>query len=94
MAEGTIQHADRTDGIVAEISDFFVASRGVEPPDVDLDIFEMGYVDSLFALQLVTFVEQRFQFEVTADDLDLDNFRTVSRLADFVRAKRAGSRTA
>lgn len=75
--------------VVDDIREFFVETAGLpQAPGVDEDVFAAGYVDSLFALRLVTFVESRFGFEVTADDLDLDNFRTIGRIAGFVGAKR------
>ncbi|MET0236197.1 MAG: acyl carrier protein [Kibdelosporangium sp.] len=55
----------------------------------DDDYFEMGLVNSLFALELVTFVEQRFGFTVEVEDLRLEHFRTVDRLTGFVAAKTA-----
>lgn len=56
---------------------------------VDDDYFERGEAASLFALELVTFVEQHFHVTVETEDLDLDNFRTIGRTAAFVRAKQA-----
>lgn len=58
------------------------------------DFFELGYVNSLMALELVTYVERRFGIEVEAEDLDLDNFRTISRIAEFVRRKWAATGSA
>src|SRR5690606_13336024 len=37
----------------------------------DLDLFETGLVNSLFAVQLVTFIEKTFAIEVGMDDLDM-----------------------
>lgn len=60
----------------------------------DQDMFETGYVNSMFALQLVQFVEGEFGVTVDSDDLELDNFRTVSAIAAFVERKRASSAVA
>ena len=51
------------------------------------DIFALGFVNSLFAMQLVLFVEQTFHITVADEDLDLDNFRSISAIADFVTRK-------
>lgn len=59
--------------------------------DDDQDMFETGYVNSMFALQLVQFVEGEFGITVDSDDLELDNFRTVSAIAAFVERKKASS---
>ncbi len=54
----------------------------------DEDIFALGFVNSLFAMQLVLFVEQEFQISVDDGDLDLDNFRTGEALTNLIRGKR------
>ena len=48
------------------------------------DIFALGLVSSLFTMQLVLFVEQEFEFEVSGEDLDIANFRTVDAIAALV----------
>ena len=57
----------------------------------DDDIFATGYVNSMFAMQLVQFVEGEFGITVDSDDLDLDNFRTVSSIAALVARKQGAS---
>lgn len=61
--------------------------RGRELRD-DEDIFATGYVNSMFAMQLVQFVEQTFGVTVDGEDLDIDNFRSIDALAGFVQRKR------
>jgi methoxymalonate biosynthesis acyl carrier protein len=53
----------------------------------DSDFFELGLVDSLFALQLVAFVEQEFGFAIEPDDLDIAHFSSISALDKFVKSK-------
>lgn len=55
----------------------------------DEDIFAGGFGNSMFAMQLVTFVERTFGIEIDSEDLDIDNFRTVTRVAALVERKRA-----
>jgi acyl carrier protein len=56
----------------------------------DEDIFSLGFVNSLFAMQLVMFVEREFDFTVENEDLDMDNFRTVEAIAALVGRKKTG----
>ena len=70
----------------SQLRGFLTRALGADIGDHD-DYFALGMVNSLFALELVTFVEHRFGFQVEVDDLDLDNFRTLSRLTAFVRAR-------
>jgi len=54
----------------------------------DEDIFAKGLVNSLFAMQLVMFVEQEFGVSVDNEDLELDNFRSINALLQFVTRKK------
>ncbi len=53
----------------------------------DEDIFALGFVNSLLAIQLVGFIETGFGVEVEDDDLDLDNFRSVNAIVALVARK-------
>ena len=55
----------------------------------DEDIFALGFVNSLFAMQLVLFVEQEFKIAVENEDLDLENFKTINAIARFIEHKTA-----
>lgn len=55
----------------------------------DEDIFATGYVNSMFAMQLVQFVEGEFGIAVESEDLELDNFRTVNAIVALVERKSA-----
>ena len=53
----------------------------------DDDIFSLGYVNSLFAMQLVMFVESEFSITAQQEDLDINNFCSIAALTDFVHRK-------
>jgi acyl carrier protein len=53
----------------------------------DDNIFELGYVDSVFAIQLVCYLEQTFGLQVQDEDLDVDNFSSVNRIVAFLQTK-------
>ena len=55
----------------------------------DEDIFSLGVVNSLFAMQLVLFVEQSYQITIENEDLDIDNFRTINALSSLIQQKLA-----
>ena len=61
--------------------------RGRELRD-DEDIFATGFVNSMFAMQLVQFVEQAFAVEVEGEDMEIENFRSIDAVAGFVQRKR------
>lgn len=49
------------------------------------DIFELGLVSSLMAMQLVLFVEKTLGVRVESEDLNLDNFRSIDRMDAFMQ---------
>lgn len=55
------------------------------------DIFALGFANSLFAMQLVAFIEKQFRMEVDSDDLDIDNFRSIDAISRFVERKLAAT---
>ncbi|MFF8290550.1 acyl carrier protein [Streptomyces sp. NPDC016309] len=57
----------------------------------DHDIFATGSVSSLFAVQLVMWVERTFGITVHPSDLDIENFRTVDHVVRFVESRRAAA---
>jgi len=63
--------------------------RSVQVPRLadDDDLFATGIVNSLFAVQLVTFIEKTFAFEVQAEDLEIRNFRSLNAATAFVMEK-------
>ena len=53
------------------------------------DIFSLGFITSMFALQLVIFVEREFNITIFNEDLELDNFRSIHAIAHLVERKLA-----
>jgi methoxymalonate biosynthesis acyl carrier protein len=48
------------------------------------DLFALGLVNSMFAMQLVLMVEQKFGITIDGDDLNLDYFRSVDAITNLV----------
>jgi acyl carrier protein len=55
----------------------------------DEDIFALGFVNSMFAMQLVAFVEKEFGITVEDEDLDITNFNTINAICALVEVKTA-----
>ncbi len=66
---------------------FINRSINLEGFDNNADLFESGIVNSLFAVQLMTFLERTYRIVVDADDLDIANFRSIDSTAAFVARK-------
>jgi acyl carrier protein len=54
------------------------------------NIFEMGFVNSLFAMKLVSYIEQEYGIEVDNEDLEISNFNSVERIVGYIENKKAG----
>jgi methoxymalonate biosynthesis acyl carrier protein len=68
-----------------DIRSFLENFIGEEDFSDEDDIFELGLVSSLMAMQLVLFVEKALDTRVESEDLDLDNFRSIARMDAFMR---------
>jgi acyl carrier protein len=71
---------------IKEFLSRFFRSKEIGPDD---DIFALGFVNSLLAMQLVAFVEKEFGVRVEDEDLDLDNFRSIGAISRLVERKAA-----
>lgn len=75
--------------IKESVRHFIQASINIDGFGDDADLFESGIVNSLFAVQLMTFLERTFQIEIGTDDLDIGNFKSIDATAAFVARKLA-----
>lgn len=53
----------------------------------DEDMFSLGFVNSLFAMQLVMFIEDEFNIKVDDDDLEPDTFGTINNMVKLIENK-------
>lgn len=69
---------------IREFLEGYVAGEDFEDGD---DVFALGLVSSLMAMQLVLFVEQQLGVRLDNDDLDFENFRSVDLVSHFMMSK-------
>lgn len=55
------------------------------------DIFQLGFVNSMFAMQLVIFMEKEFGIVIEDEDLEIENFNSVGALARLAERKLMGA---
>ena len=74
-----------------EVRNFITDNLSIADEDIvfsdDDNYFELRFVNSLFAMKLVNFVEQRFEIEIENDDLDLKNFSTINNILALIQKK-------
>jgi acyl carrier protein len=51
------------------------------------DIFAQGFVNSLFAMQLVQWLEKEFEIAIKDEDLDIQNFNSINAIANLIERK-------
>jgi acyl carrier protein len=81
-------HGDETKAKIAAFFARFFKNHEVREDD---DVFALGLMNSLFAIQLVSFVEKQFKVTIENDDLDIKNFRSINSVADLVQRKTASA---
>jgi acyl carrier protein len=59
---------------------------------LDDNLLADGMIDSLGAVRLIAFIEERFGFQIPPKDLVIENFRTIHRLAAYLESRIDGSR--
>jgi methoxymalonate biosynthesis acyl carrier protein len=62
----------------------FLKEKTLATPATDQDLFASGVVSSMFAMEMVVFLEQSYQVTIIGGDLKIDNFRTVNAMTDLV----------
>ena len=84
----TSMNAGDENGIKETVKRFILSSINIIHFDDDDNLFESGIVNSLFAVQLMTFIEKTFAIEVGMDDLDIENFKSLNATTAFVVRKK------
>ena len=77
--------------IIKAVHDYIVETFSIEVDidfDADVNLFDYGYVDSLDAMTIISWLEERFNIEITQRDLMLYPMTTINELATVVKIKR------
>ena len=71
-----------------QISRLMLERVHIEVPSADTDLMELGLLDSLTLVELMASLEEEFGIHISFDEIELDNFRSVARMAEFVNQQR------
>ena len=66
------------------LASLFQEALNLEVPSCETDLFETGVLDSLMFVELLLLLEREFGVTTGVDDLEVDNFKTLARIAAFV----------
>lgn len=74
-----------------KIRDFIAANLLTFDDDVTFsdsdNIFKLGFVNSLFAMKLLGYIENTFEIVVENEEISLDNFNSVDNINNFLEKK-------
>ena len=72
--------------ITERLGALFTDRFHIEVPSADTDLLETGILDSFQFVELLFQLEQHFGLRVSIDDIDLEDLRTLARIARLVEA--------
>ena len=75
--------------IKQKLHDFLAELLSTSEIEDDTALIDLGYMDSMQALTLATFVSDEFQIALDQDDMRIENFASVDAVEKFVQSKGA-----
>ncbi|MCS3796539.1 acyl carrier protein [Niastella sp. OAS944] len=77
--------------IAGKIREFIQENLVVWEDDISFsdtdNIFQLGFVNSLFAMKLLNFVEIEFDIKIENNEIELVNFSSVANMERLVKSK-------
>jgi len=70
----------------ARLRAFFSEKLSVEVPSIDADLVKAGILDSLALVELLAYIEKEFGAEISLDDVGMEDFHSIARIAEYVDA--------
>lgn len=68
----------------AQVADVVSERVGIDVPTTSTDLLEAGLIDSLALVTLIASLEEVFGVALPLDDFDVDRFRSVDAMANFL----------
>ena len=75
------------------IGKIFEQKLNLVVPSVDTDLFANGGLDSLSFVELLVQLEREYEVVISLEDIELDNFRSIARIAEFIANRDGQKRT-
>lgn len=72
------------DTVRSSLLKIFADKLHVDVPSPDVDLVEIGILDSLGFVTLLMNLEEAFGVAVPIEDLDVERFRSVERITDYL----------
>ena len=72
-----------------QVTELLATHLHLEVRDAETDLLGGGLLDSLGLVELLALLEQRFDVQISLEELELDHFRTVGSIAAFITSREA-----
>lgn len=76
---------------IGEIRGIFSQRLAIEVESPTVDLLDTGLVDSVTLVELLLVLEQQFAISLPLEDLEMEDFRSVARIADLVARTKSAS---
>ena len=80
--------SETTNTTVEILREYLMQNLNISEIGEDVDIFEAGLANSLFAIEMMTYLEKTFSIKVSMEDLDMENFKSIHNINRFVQSKK------
>ena len=74
--------------VLPKITALFRDKLELDVPSPETDLLQPGLMDSLTFVDLLVHLEQEFGLTISVENLDVEDVRSLTRIADFVRSQR------
>jgi acyl carrier protein len=71
-------------GVSDRVQQLFLETLNVQVPSEEADLIESGLIDSLALVELLFAIEREFSVSLPLDDLEIENFRSVTRISEVI----------
>jgi D-alanine--poly(phosphoribitol) ligase subunit 2 len=75
---------EKLEKLQQHIVEIFAEQFATQLPSEETDLLETGLVDSIKIIELVLELEQRFGVSFPFEELEIEDFRTVPKLAECI----------
>jgi acyl carrier protein len=72
-----------------QVTALFAEKLNLDVASAETDLIEAGLLDSLALVELLAQLEESFDVSISTDDMELENFRSITSIVMFVMQRAA-----
>jgi len=74
-----------------QIARILTEKLNLKVPQVDTELIDTGILDSMGLIELLVHLEKEFGITISIEELEVDNFRSIVKIEEFVCGKSSTS---